>query len=258
MNETWERSLKSSLKTELETVPFSEEEQNRLLAGIHKQLEGRSRSMRLIHKKGMIVLAAALLTVGTVTAIAAGKITGLVSFINKDEAITSVEELKQQAKGTLGDISVPEVLAGENTFKEGYLREVGAVDEQGNTIDSYPDVTIMYHGDKKISLSISKPLSGIPQEPAGTQKQEEYAGIMINGKEDNYLFLPPDAQPSEEDQKMEQEGRLYISYGSSEEERQVFKSVTWTMDGLSYHLFTFEEVELDAIMGAAKEVIDAR
>ena len=61
------------------------------------------------------------------------------------------------------------------------------------------------------------------QEPASDGDYEElYEGICLRGQEDEYLFLPPDQKPSEEDESREAAGELYISYGSVVEERCVY------------------------------------
>ena len=72
-----------------------------------------------------------------------------------------------------------------------------------------------------------------------------------------YLFLPPDAEPSAEDQKLEQEGKLYISYGTDEEVHEMYQMVSWEEDGLSYMLSTFSDAYgFEDLIQMAQEVID--
>lgn len=61
---------------------------------------------------------------------------------------------------------------------------------------------------------------------------------------------------NEEDLKLEEAGKLNISYGSSETERKSFKNVSWEKDGLKYLLFTFENKSLDDLINIAKAYID--
>lgn len=51
---------------------------------------------------------------------------------------------------------------------------------------------------------------------------------------------------------------LIISYGSSEEQRKVFESVSWSENGMDYSLFTFDHMGSHALIGMAKEVINAK
>ena len=49
-----------------------------------------------------------------------------------------------------------------------------------------------------------------------------------------------------------------ISYGSSEEERKVYRYVNWSENGMVYSLSSFDDMSCDDLMGLAKEVIDAK
>ena len=80
----------------------------------------------------------------------------------------------------------------------------------------------------------------------------------MNSSVMQYVFLPEGQEPSEEDKKLQEEGKLMISYGSDQEERKLFKSVNWSENGIDYTLFTFENVELNSMTAMAKEVIDMK
>ena len=64
--------------------------------------------------------------------------------------------------------------------------------------------------------------------------EEKYGGVVLQGQEDHYLFLHPDTKPDEEDLKLQEEGKLFIGYGSAEEQRKVFRSVSWTGNDREY------------------------
>lgn len=69
--------------------------------------------------------------------------------------------------------------------------------------------------------------------------------------------FPPDAQPSQEDQKRQEEGTLEISYGTDKEERHMFLSASWEEEGLTYLLFTLEGGhDGEELMQKAKEIIN--
>ncbi len=108
---------------------------------------------------------------------------------------------------------------------------------------------------KSYTLTVSKPLEGI-QEYAGIVTQT-YQGMELSGKVDQYLFLPPDQKPSEEERQLEAEGKLFISYGSDEAEHETFTSVSWNEGSFVYLLSTFENAEVSEMMEWAKTVIDS-
>lgn len=257
MNKNLDGRLKELLTSELDTVEMSEEADRRVLAGIHQQMHERRTIMRYPKKRMIVAIAAAIAVTGTITAIAAGRIAGLVSSTNRNEAILSVAELEEKAGKHLGSkVYIADTLSDGTAFTEGYIEEVNGVDEAGNQVASYPEVDVSYGEVKGINLSIHRPVAEIPEVEQQNQQEEEYQGILLGVKEDNYLFLPPDAKPSEEDQKLEAEGRLYISYGSSEEQREVFRNVSWTKDGLNYLLYTYGDKSVDELLEIAKAYID--
>lgn len=258
MNRDMDAKLKERLASELDTVSMTEEADRRVLAGIHQQIEERGNIMKYPKRKMIVAIAAAIAVTGTITAIAAGKIVGLVSGTNPSEAIVSVAELEGKAEQQLGtDLYIAEALSDGSAFKEGYVMDVKGMDEAGNMVTSYPEVTAMYGTSGRISLSVQKTNDMIPNASTPNQKEEEYNGILLGATEDQYLFLPPDVTPSEEDLKLQDEGKLYISYGSSQEERKVFRNVSWTKDGLQYLLYTYEDKSLDEMINMAKAYIDA-
>lgn len=151
---------------------------------------------------------------------------------------------------------VAEALGDGLQFSDGHVTDVDGIDEEGKRVDSYPEVYVHYQGDLDVTLSVSRPLENLPGTEAEYTLEETYQDILLQGKVDQYLFLPPSQEPSEEDRKLEEEGRLMISYGSETEQRKAFKSIAWNEDGLHYLLFSFDEIGLEELTGYAKEIID--
>ena len=258
MSKELDERLEQMLVSGLDTVEMTDEADRRVLAGIHQQIRERSNIMRYPKKRMVVAIAAAVVVTGTITAVAAGKIVGLVSSTNRNEAIHSAVELEKMAEKSLdGNVYIAETLSDGSAFHMGFVTDVKGVDEAGNQVVSYPEVTAMYGADGQISLSIERRAAGIPKDTSPNQKEEAYQGVVLGVREDNYLFLPPDSTPSEEDLKLEAEGKLYISYGSSEIERKSFKNVYWEKDGLNYLLFTFGDKNLDELTEMAKAYLDS-
>lgn len=258
MKKNQEEWIKDEIQTKVLSAYFSKETEDRVLAHIHHQIHERRSIMKLSKKKMSIVLAAAMIVIGSATAIGAGRIAYTSSHTNKNEAIHSASQLIGEAEKKFGKApKIPEQFSDGSSYKEGYVTEIDAWDNAGNRIGGYPEALVSYTGNKDISLSVCKPLDNSENSSGMPQTTETYEDILIKGNVDNYLFLPPDQQPSEGDQQLEKEGKLMISYGSSQEERKAFKSVTWMEGGLYYHLYTFQDVELKEIIDLAKEVIDS-
>lgn len=216
--------------------------------------------MRFQGRKMVAAAAVILAMTGTITAVAAGKITGLFSSTNKMDAITTAKELEEKGSKELGEaLLLADTLADGSRFQEGYITEIQAVDDSGNTVGTYPEISIQY-GDYFFSVirERDREIMEENQEPASDGDYEElYEGICLRGQEDEYLFLPPDQKPSEEDESREAAGELYISYGSVEEERCVYKNMMWEKDGLSYTMMTSADRTLEEMAELAKAYIDS-
>lgn len=253
--------LKHIIKTGLDPVKPDAQEEERCLAEIHWKIKERSGVMKF-NKKKMIAVFSAVFTImvmGTVTAVAAGKITSLVSSADRSEDVYSKDELVRLAGKQMG--TVPKLVDGFSNgmaFKEGNITKVEGEDEDQNALVTYPEVYASYGENDKVSLSVHEQQDLIPQESHAVKQQEIYQDIRLEASEDNCLFLPPDAKPSEEDLKLQEEGKLMISYGSSEEERKVFRYVSWSENGMDYMLYTFADMDLNDLTGMAKEVINAK
>ena len=78
--------------------------------------------MRFQGRKMVAAAAVILALTGTITAVAAGKITGLFSSTNKMDAITTAKELEEKGSKELGEaLLVADTLADGSRFQEGYM-----------------------------------------------------------------------------------------------------------------------------------------
>ncbi|KEZ88540.1 hypothetical protein IO98_17850 [Lacrimispora celerecrescens] len=253
--------LKQIIKSELDQIKPDAHAENRCLREIHKKIEMRSRIMKF-NKKRMVAALAAVCTItvmGTVTAIAGGKITGLFSSTSRDEMVHSKAELIQLAERQMGTTpKIVDTFSNGISFNEGSITKVEGRDENQNPLITYPELYAGYGENNRVGLDIHENQDMIPQGSSTVIKHEVYQDITLEAHEDDYLFLPPDAKPSEEDSKLEEEGKLMISYGSSEEERKVYRYVNWSENGMKYTLSSSDDLSCDDLIGMAKEVIDVK
>ena len=226
MNSSWEDKIKTQLAEEIHAVDFSKETQDRILNRVHGQIRKRRIGMKMNRKYTGVILAAALVVIGGITAIGAGKIAFTSGGHAVDEEVENLAELSEMAKEKLGgSVRIPENLAEGITFSSGVVNDTDAWDEEYQKLGSFPKAMAFYKdgNGKSYTLTISKPLEGI-QEYAGIVTQT-YQGMELSGKVDQYLFLPPDQKPSEEERQLEAEGKLFISYGSDEAEHETFTKI---------------------------------
>lgn len=271
--------MREMVREEVAGLYFSEERADQILKRVHQQITEEDRTagvpmrergqrtgalsirerrmrMRYNKKRTGTLIAAALVVMGAVTAVAAGKVAYTSSSTYADERIDTMEELLPQAKASLGqEVKIPERYSDGSAFAYGYRIDVEAFDDAHNKVGTYPEVNVSYSGSRNVDLSVSKPFEWSTTKER-YQLEENYKDILIQGSTDRYLFLPPDQEPSEEDRKLEEEGKLMISYGSSEVERKEFHSVGWREGDLRYLLYTFEDVQLEDLVAMAKETID--
>lgn len=255
-----DQRLGRELQKRISEIPWSDQQQREGLRAVHAAMKERRTTMRFQGKKMVAAAAVILALTGTITAAAAGKIAGLFSSTNKMDAITTAEELEEKGKKELGEgLLVADALTDGSRFQEGYVTEIRAVDDGGNTVGTYPEVSIQY-GDYFFSVIREKDRELLEenQESASDSDYEEvYEGICLTGWEDEYLFLPPDQKPSGEDEAREAAGELYIGYGSEEEERCVYKNMVWEKDGLSYTMLTRADKTLEEMAEVAKAYMDS-
>lgn len=85
----------------------------------------------------------------------------------------------------------------------------------------------------------------------------EHNGITLNYTRDQYRFVPPDYQASDEEKAKEAAGELYISYGSDTVTDQVAQSMLWK-DGEKVYIITAMDNPMTAqdMARMAGELID--
>lgn len=221
-----------------------------------QETEGRMGMKRWSGRK-MMVAAAVIAVLGAGTAVAAGKIAYLSSSIQTNQVdYASAGEVKASEKLDKKAKAVDEFSNGIQ-FENGYYTEVSAQDESGVQVAAYPSISVSYSDG--VFLDISKPVEGVESGAYPVVMSGEFDGVTVEVSTMEYLFLPPDERPSEEDEKRQEEGTLEISYGSQEEERKTYLGASWKEDGLTYNLMTMEHgLTAEEILAMAGEIIAAK
>lgn len=251
--------LRDKIKTELDSLEPMVDRERRLLE-IHKKCNQRSGHMKLrTNKLAAAFMAVAVITVlGTVTAVASGKITSFISSSDNRDNYTIAELREKAADQMKMSPKIPESLSNDLNFLNGHISKVRGVGDDNIEVMEYPQAYASYGKNKQVTLTCHVHQEALAEENDQAAKKEVYHNVTMTVSSQSYLFLPPDKEPSQEDKKLEEEGKLMISYGSSEEERKVYQMVSWSENGIDYLLFTFDEFGLEPLTGMARDIIDMK
>jgi len=253
MSKPLDETLIEELRAQAQLISFSEEQSSRVLNNIHN-LKRRKITMMGKGKK-ILVAAAAIFVIGSITVYGAGQVIGYRSSVNIGQVDYKNAQEVRKAEDKLGAIpKAPQQFLNGVEFESGYFMMVDGLDEHDNIVDSYPEVSVSY--DQSIFLDISPVSAQMSDEEIPAVSSRQNGGISLNAYAIDYLFLPPEAKPSAEDRALKEAGKLQISYGSTEEERKTYRYVTWNKDSLRYSLATFNDnYELEELLNMAEEVL---
>lgn len=234
-------------------VTFADEE--RMRCSVHRKIEEET-GMRKWSPRKIMVMAAAVCVIGSMTAVAAGKVTQISSHSSHANDFTYDKLGEMEAK--LGfTTKAPETFSSGFCFSTGVPVERSDMDEASNVVQKGEEVNLTYKksGMPDIHLSVSNMENY--GESGNTGQAFDHNGITVMYRADQYLFVPPDYQVSEEEQARADAGELFVSYGTDQVENQVIKGVTWTDGGISYSMITFDSsLTPEEMVQMAGEVID--
>lgn len=235
----FEDLLQETLEEKSSPVTMSDTRKQEIRNVIWEQSRKEETVMRVGFKKKVMIVAAAMCIFGTVAALAAGKITGYYSSIMMDEvSYEKFEDLKNVEEDTGFSLKAVEQFENGYQFVKGYKSDVTARDDAGNEVEKFPEVMLEYTKENQyLTITAQKERN----DDDAAEVSGEYKGIKLHYKEDNYLFVTPDYEPSEEERKAEAAGELYISYGASENEHDVIHFMSWTDGGTRYLLMSSDD-----------------
>lgn len=239
-----EREIHSRI-LELQEEGSRRNQQNIRMNKSGKKLSGENQMKKWSLPK-MAAATALCFLLGGGAVLAAGKISG-----------TIVSGRAKVDYRDYGDLGKAEEQAGmqfyaPESFSNGYvmesinLNDISDVDEDGQKRNPRKGMTLVYRqGTEKNSdaSKINLDVSGA-QDSSGDSAQEicqdsrEVDGITLYYIEAEYLFVPPDYEPTKEEAKREEsDSNFHISYGSDEKETSIYRGVSFRKDGLQYTLF---------------------
>lgn len=267
MKEIKDEEIRKTIRALGDSICLEEADSERLFRKIRLRAAERRTVMRISKGKKLALALAAVLVIGSVSAIAAGKVASLSSSTDLRDAFQSAEETAREAGSIFGVTpDYAETFENGYQFDRGFVTAVDMSDENGVSMGSYPEAQFDYLDPDQaeaeaVSLTVSNPPESLraqwDAEGVQERKQETVWGdITLYTSEDQYLFLPPDATPTEEETALEQAGKLFISYGTESREERVFRSVSWEKDGLQYLLSSYDaDLAVSDLVDMAKTII---
>lgn len=136
-------------------------------------------------------------------------------------------------------------------FKNGYkfdgatVGDLSTSDENGKELDKTKQIDLTYKklGEEDIFISAYKKM---PSEEELSKTEIHSRTVNIKGTDlfvstMNMKFVPPNYKVSEEEKKLEKEGKISISYGTEKVENKKSVSVIWEKDGVIYSINSLSE-----------------
>lgn len=250
--------IQETLEMQVSGISMSPDLQKQMKREIHSKLEEKSMK-RHISKRKVVVLAVAMCLIGSMAAVAAGKVVGWTSHTYTDRPdFVSLAEIGKAERKMGCELQAVEAFSNGYQFEKGFIVEVEEIDENGLVLGTFPEISMMYKkGNGNVSLSIY-PLEKF----ADKSKHKEivkipYGDITLTYTEDLYKFVPPEYQVSEEEKALMEAGELYISYGASEVEVETVRAIAWETEA-GYQLMPVGDdgIGQAELVQMAKEVID--
>lgn len=252
-----EEQIRQTLLRRSESLQVTSGDTERMKRSVHMKIEEAS-VMRRWNVKKIVVVAAAVCVLGSITAVAAGKITQVTSQSSPLDEFPYSQLGKEEKKLGLRT-KAPEAFSNGYRFDTGVPVARSGKDQDGNVMEKGEDLALTYKKDGQPDVDLYVQNAGTYEEERKPAEVLDHNGITLGYNSDEYLFVPEDYQVSAAEQAKEDAGKLFISYGTDQVEHKVIQSVSWKDNGLSYNIQTFDNsMSAEDMAQMAGEVIDGR
>lgn len=249
--------IKEELKDKADLFNIPEDMSERISFQIQQEQKERKSKMFKMNKKKAVLLVACVVMVLGCASMAAGKVVGIVSHSSNIPTYTQYSDLSKAEKKVGVTTYAPESFTNGFMFKGIYVAHSERMDEQNQVMAEYDYLEMEYKKDKTRVMLNVEPYDTI------TGEQDFYSETEVNGVNCYYTtfenkFVPLDYEPTDEEKKAMEEGRLNIGYGTDEIETSISMQICWLVDGNTYSLFYMDEepvLSMDDLMKMAEECI---
>ncbi len=251
-----EKKLKKMFERRAEELPNESVREARVRKNVYEQIERKRYYMKNIFIKKMIVTVAALCVLGSMTAFAIGKITGVRAGSSLLDEVHTYEQAKELQKEYGPKISFPEKFSNGYAFKSAVPVHFETQDKDGNTIETGTHLSITYKKSGMEDISFSEDVD-MDNESSPTEIKVCEDGSELHFYKTVNKFVPENYELTDEDKKAQKEGHFNLAYGNDEVEVMISYMVEWNMDGQKYSLFKFgDELSMDEMFEMSEEMMD--
>lgn len=214
-------------------------------------------TMKKLSAKKIITAAALACALTGTVCMAAEKISGY--YIASSSALTETTDFSDIAKlEKKADVSTgaQRTLNNGFAFASANIINTDETDAEGNTKNSFTEVEIEYKKDaKNISYCVKKGSRHFTEKELAGYQAIEADGITYYFNQSDYLFVPEDYEPTEEELAAEAAGDLFISFGSDVREEKVCTNLNWNTNGQGYSLLGMDlNMDADELLDMAKQL----
>ncbi len=238
---------------------ISEECKNKLLRKIRNS--NKKESFIMIKKKIILAAAAAVMIIGAAAyAASSGLVTG---WFSGSGSIPDYTQLPTKIE-CLKDVGYEPILI--DSFENGYVFKDGntvdnkRTDESGNSVEKFKSFSFTYEKDGDLVYFDQSRYTSESAPSEHRHKEESVLtenGVDIYYYADNYKFVPPGYELTDEDKLSEENGDLVISYGSEKVEYSSMTYVGWQVGDMHYGLMQMNgKLSKDDLILMAKEAVN--
>ncbi len=257
-NDALGQDITSALQRRAKQIEVSEKTRQDILAKI-ETLEGANVAMKPMKKSRKLVMAVAAACILTcTTAVAASGFFGMTGHNILGSETYSVQDAQEKTEKTLGFAPIiPESFTGEFKFASSYESQWQGADETGNPIGEFYDmVTITYENNNKEQLNYIIDEYSLDRDNRLFSATKEINGVTVYYHSYVQKIVPPDYQPTAEDEARQAAGGFNLAYGGDQVEEHVIQSVFWqTADGNYEIMGSDVSLTADELFAMAGEVL---
>lgn len=219
-------------------------------------LEKENVKMKKVSLKKSIIIAAAVLAIGSVAFASRGAVSYIVGSTSSKPDYTSIPVAETLNKNVGFTPKIVEQFSNGYTFEGGNNGKNKYVDEENGTEEKYKSFMADYEKDGD-RVMLSADTYADSHKDQGNSEMSEDNGITISYISYANKLVPSDYQQTEQDMKDEESGKYVFSYGSDKVEISQVQGVEWEQDGIYYNLIAINSpLNKQGLIDMAKEIID--
>ena len=258
-------SFKGDFIKSMDNIRFSSSEKSKMIDSLEQAFQSESEreelDMKSIKKWTLSRVAAVVVVcfmATGVTAFAASKIVSITASSHSSYDYKSASDMTLD-EGENEMFIFPDSIGNGYMFDGGNKIYVGGKDDSGNTVDKWDDLRAVYRNENGTTISISTSYHPSDDGDRTATETRVINGVTVNYNLDEYLVLPANAENQDLDadikDRLDIDDHFFVSYGSDEPETYYFSGVLFEKAGVTFNIFTNDEVTADELFDIAEELI---